>query len=90
MSWDHSSNVSRVTREEAEALCAENAAEHPDRKVAQWRSQRASDGTWSVIRIGLAPAEETTPEVRADEKPPTADDPRASIFQNIPPYGAGF
>ena len=79
-----------MTQEEAKALCARNAAEHPERKVAQWRAQAVGGGEWTVVRIGLPPTPETTEEVRADEKPPTADDPRASIFQNIPPYGAGF
>ena len=46
----------RVTREEAEALCAKYAAEHPDRKVAQWRAQEDQDGEWSVVRIGLPPS----------------------------------
>ncbi len=79
-----------MNRDEALALCARNAAEHPDRNIAQWRAQEQEDGSWSVVRIGLAPSGETATEQRADEKPPTADDPRAPIFQNIPPYGAGF
>lgn len=79
-----------MDRTEAEALCARNAAEHPDRAAAQWRPKELADGTWTVARVNLPPAGPTTPEQRADEKPPTADDPRAPIFQNIPPYGAGF
>jgi hypothetical protein len=79
-----------MTSDEAKAVCAANAASHPDREAAQWRPREAPDGTWSVMRIDLPPAQETTPEVRADEKPPTADDPRSAIFQNISPYGAGF
>lgn len=75
---------------EAQALCARNAAEHPDREVAQWRPKELPGGTWTVVKVNLPPAEPTTPEQRADERPPTADDPRAPIFQNIPPYGAGF
>ena len=31
----------------------------------------------------------THPETRAEARPPTPDDPRAAMFQNIPPYGAG-
>ena len=79
-----------MTRDEAEALCAHNAAEHPDRETAQWRPQEQSDATWTVVRIGLPPRPETTEEQQADERPPTADDPRPAIFQNITPYGAGF
>jgi uncharacterized iron-regulated membrane protein len=79
-----------MERTEAEAICKQNAAAHPDRAVAQWRPKEQEDGSWTVVRVNLPPAEPTTPEQRADERPPTADDPRASIFQNIPPYGAGF
>jgi len=79
-----------MTREEAETLCAKNAAEHQDRKVAQWRPQGLPDGNWTVVKVGVPPAPDLTEEIVADEKPPTADDPRAPIFQNIPPYGAGF
>lgn len=79
-----------MTREEAEALRDRYAAEHPDRAKAQWRTTEQADGSWAVVRISLPPSQETTPELRADERPPTADDPRAAIFQNIPPYGAGF
>jgi len=75
-----------MNREEAETLCARNAAEHPDRKVAQWRVQELPDGTWTVLKIGLAPTGETTPEQRADERPPTADDPRTAAMQNLGPH----
>lgn len=79
-----------MTREEAERRCVELAAIHPNRDRAQWRPQKRPDGTWAIVMIGLPPAQGTTPEQQADERPPTADDPRAPIFQNIPPYGAGF
>ena len=79
-----------MTREEADALCERNAAAHPDRATHQWRPREEADGTWSVLKIAVPPNPETTEEVEAAERPPTADDPRAPIFQNIPPYGAGF
>jgi hypothetical protein len=74
-----------VKREEAEALCARNAAEHPDRKVAQWRPQEQPDGTWTVVRIGIPPMPDTSDETRADERPPTPDDPRTAAMQNLGP-----
>jgi len=74
-----------MTRDEAETLCAQNAAEHPDRKVAQWRPQEQPDGAWTVVRIGLPPTPDTTAEQRADEKPPTPDDPRTAAMQNLGP-----
>jgi hypothetical protein len=75
-----------VTREEAEELCARYAAEHPDRKVAQWVPQEQPDGTWVVVKVGI-PLPETTEEVQADERPPTPDDPRTAQMRNIGPYG---
>ena len=74
-----------MTREESEALCAEYAAEHPDRKVAQWIPQEQPDGEWVVLRVGI-PAPDTTEEIRADERPPTADDPRDAHMRNIGPW----
>jgi hypothetical protein len=74
-----------MTREEAAALCAKNAAEHPDREVAQWRPQEQPDGSWSVVRIGLRPMSDTSEETRADERPPTPDDPRTAAMQNLGP-----
>jgi hypothetical protein len=75
-----------MTREEAEALCAKNAAEHPDRKVAQWLPQEQTDGSWSVIRVGVPPAPALTEEIVADEKPPTPDDPRSAAMRNLGPH----
>ena len=63
-----------MTHEEAEALCAKYTAEHPDRKVAQWRPQEGKDGAWNVVRIDLPPSPETTTEVAqtsARRHPPT-------------------
>lgn len=74
-----------MTREEAEAVCARNAKEHPDREVAQWRPQRIGDGEWTVVRIGLAPAGPTGTEIRADERPPEPGDPRPDIPPTIGP-----
>jgi hypothetical protein len=42
-----------------------------------------------VAKIGLAPPDEevTGTEIRADEKPPTPDDPRTSGVRDIRPWG---
>jgi hypothetical protein len=77
-----------MNREEAEALCAKNAAEHPDRKIAQWVAREEPSGEWVVVRVGI-PAQDTTEEIRADERPPTPDDPRSSQMRDIGPY-TGF
>ena len=74
-----------MTREEAEALCAKYAAEHPDRKKAQWIPQEQGAGEWVVVRVGI-PAPDTTEEIQADERPPTPDDPRDAHMRNIGPW----
>ena len=75
-----------MTREEAEALCARYAAEHPQRHEAQWRPRRLGDGTWTVIRVGVAPMPELSEETVADERPPTPDDPRDAHTRNVGPW----
>ena len=70
---------------QARAECERLATEHPDRETHQWRPRHEPDGSWSVVKIALAPAQPTTAETRAEEKPPTADDPRSSAMQNIGP-----
>ncbi len=76
-----------MKREEAEALCARNAAEHPDRDATQWRPRQLPDGTWTVVRIGLAPTPPTATEIRADERPPTPPDPRPDVPPTVGPVG---
>ena len=70
---------------QARAECERLAARHPDRATHQWRPREEAGGTWSVLKIALPPAQPTTAETRAEEKPPTADDPRSSAMQNIGP-----
>lgn len=75
-----------MTKDEAEALCARNGAEHPDRKVAQWRPQAVGAGEWTVVRIGLPPTPDTIAETRADERPPEPPDPRPDVPPTIGPF----
>jgi hypothetical protein len=75
-----------MTREEAEALCAKNAEEHPDRNVAQWLPQELPGGDWTVVKVGVAPAPALSEEIVADEKPPTPDDPRDAHMRNVGPW----
>ena len=74
-----------MTREEAEALCAKHAADHPDRAVAQWRPKEEAGGEWTVVRIDLPPALPTSTEIRADERPPTPPDPRPDVPPTVGP-----
>ena len=74
-----------MTREEAQALCAKYAAEHPDRAAAQWRPKQEADGEWTVVRIELPPAPGTNTAQRADERPPTPPDPRPDVPPTVGP-----
>jgi hypothetical protein len=74
-----------MTREEAEAMSAQLAAEHPDRATHQWRPRQDASGGWDVVKIALAAADsgELHAETRADELPSPADDPRSSHDRNV-------
>jgi hypothetical protein len=67
-----------MTRQEAQDVCSRFAEEHPDRETHRWIPRQAADGRWEVAKISLPPRreDELTAETRADERPPTADDPR--------------
>ena len=69
-----------MTREEAEAECRRLQAEHPERDGYRWFAREGSgDGGWVVLRVPMPPGTRVDPlktEIRADEKPPTPDDPR--------------
>ena len=73
-----------MTREEAELKAATLNSEHPDRAKAHWRAQEMA-GVWQVVRIGLPPTvpQNLTAETQADERPPTADDPRTNFDVNV-------
>ncbi len=77
-----------MTREEAKREAQRLAQEHPDRETHQWQTREAADGTWDVIKIGVPPpAPVGDAETRADEKPPTPDDPRTAFGRDVP-YGS--
>ena len=75
-----------MTHEEALKECARLSAESPERETHHWVPRQDESGDWSVARIGLPPPDSDpgTAETRADEKPPTPDDPRSAIARNIP------
>lgn len=73
-----------MTREEAEARSAQLNAEHPDRATHHWRAAESA-GEWNVVKIAL-PATGTPDsqaETRADQRPPSGDDPRTSHDRNV-------
>ena len=74
-----------MTHEEAQAECARLAEEHPDRETHRFLPREGDDGAWNVVKIGLPPVpdEPLGQETRADEKPPTGDDPRDTYSRNV-------
>jgi hypothetical protein len=65
-----------MTEAEARAYCDRLAAEHPDRHTHTWVATRRGE-EWVVAKIGVPPPAKTTPETRADERPPTPEDPQS-------------
>jgi hypothetical protein len=73
-----------MTRAEAERECARLAAEHTDRATHRWRPRQEANGDWSVVKIALPPIDaDRQAELRAEEKPPTPDDPRSAHERNV-------
>ena len=85
------SNFNGVTREEVLAECARLAEEDPDRETHRFVPREGADGIWTVAKVGLPPVpiEPLGQESRADEKPPTPDDPRDSLTRNLGPWVPG-
>jgi hypothetical protein len=75
-----------VRREEAKAEAQRLGAEHPERASYHWFAREAGgDSGWVVVRVPMPPRNRVDPlktEIRADEKPPTPDDPRPQVDPN--------
>jgi hypothetical protein len=82
-----------VRREEAEAQARRQQAEHPERSSYRWFAREADgDDGWVVVRVALPPGTRIDPlttEIRADEKPPTPDDPRTQFQRDGGNWWAG-
>ena len=77
-----------MTREEAERECERRAREDPERLTHTWLSKELPSGTWAVVKVDLPPAASgDVTETRADERPPTPDDPRTAAARNSGFYG---
>lgn len=73
-----------MTEERARAECARLAREHPDRRTHQFLP-RHGDGGWTVVKVAIPPPlDQLSGEVRADERPEIAEDPRSAQQQNAP------
>jgi len=72
-----------MTEEQARERCAELAKSHTDRATHQFLPKRIGEG-WGVVKIGVPPPEDVlNAETRADERPPTGEDPRDSLSRNV-------
>jgi hypothetical protein len=74
-----------MDREAAEHEAARLAAGHPHRETHRFLAREQQDGSWAVVKVGLPPLGELTAETRAEERPPTPDDPRTVSEQNLGP-----
>jgi hypothetical protein len=80
-----------MNRADAQDLCERLAREHPERATHTWIAREGADGDWQVLKVAIPgrrrePLAETT---EAKPAPPQPDDPRPSIYRNIPPFGPG-
>jgi len=72
-----------LSEQRAKEICAHLGATHADRETHQWMPRR-NDSGWQVVKIALPPPiDQLSTEVRADERPDTADDPRPSFDRNV-------
>ena len=80
-----------MTRAEAALRCEELNHKRSERDPP-WIVREVSSGDWRPVRPripGLPPREPLKATTEAKPKPPQPDDPRDSLFRNVPPYGAG-
>jgi hypothetical protein len=76
-----------MTRQEAEALCADNSEGHPERATHRWMAREREDGEWTVVKLrlpeGMRASRPLKATVEAKPKPPEPDDPRPAYWRNV-------
>ena len=78
-----------MTAQEATNEAARRNAEKGERGV--WTARARDDGSWGLVHVtapGLARIRPTGSHEESRPKPSEPPDPRPTIVQNIPPYGA--
>jgi hypothetical protein len=78
-----------MTEQEAVAEAARRNAEGDERGV--WSAKHGADGSWGLVHVtapGLARIKPSGSHEESRPKPSEPADPRPTIVQNIPPYGA--
>ena len=78
-----------MTKDDAVAEATRrNAETHED---GVWSAKESAGGAWGLVRVtapGLARIRPTGTHEESRPKPSEPPDPRPTIVQNIPPYGA--
>jgi hypothetical protein len=78
-----------MSKDEAHAEAARRNAEKKETGV--WSAKESADGEWGLVHLtapGLARVRPTGTHEESRPKPSEPPDPRPTIVQNIPPYGA--
>ena len=78
-----------MTAEEAIAEAARRNKEKGERGV--WSAKQSGDDSWGLVRVtapGLARIRPSGSHEETRPRPSEPPDPRPTIIQNIPPYGA--
>jgi hypothetical protein len=81
--------VSLVTEDEATAEAARRNAH--DQEKGLWSVKQSASGDWNLVHVsapGLKRIRPTGTHEESRPKPSEPPDPRPTITQNIPPYGA--
>ena len=75
-----------MTRAEAERTALANSREHPDRATHRWMPREQPDGSWTLMKVRMAPGARIDPlktTTEAKPTPPQGDDPRTSHSRNV-------
>jgi hypothetical protein len=81
--------VVRMTENEAIAEATRRNAEKQEKGL--WSARQSPEGEWGLVHVsapGLARIRPTGTHEESRPKPSEPADPRPTIVQNIPPYGA--
>ena len=85
------SEARAMTRDEAERRCAELNEAAGEDTADRWLVQEGEGGEWHAVHVsvpGMKPRDPLKETIEARPRPPTADDPRPSTAQQVPPFGA--
>ena len=79
-----------MTRDEAEQRCAELNEASGEGAPGRWMVREGDGGEWEAVHVnvpGMKARDQLKETIEARPRPSTADDPRPSSVQQVPPYG---